>query len=113
MESFELQVDEETRGWHRYITHQTTILPTRVYFEGGNAEDRSMADLVIEVKASSLDPEPLRFPPPKEGVDNLDPEAAGAAAFPLRRTDHMTIDELNEKLDAILFVPFRLVVRPD
>jgi hypothetical protein len=113
MEPDEVEVLDETRGWHRYITQQTTVLPTRVYFLGGTREDRSMAELVIEVKASSLEPEPLRYPPRKTSEDTRSVEELAQAYFPDRRTVAMTEEELAAKLDEVVFVPFRLVVNRD
>lgn len=118
----------ETLGWHRFIAHETSVIPTAVYYEGRHGGDRSDATLVVEIKASSLAPEPLRYPPPgwepnqdvleeaqAAGVPiDLDTrEGRGRVMFPLRRTNALSEDEYANLLDDIVYVPFRLVVRPD
>lgn len=103
-------VDPETRGWHRYIAHQTTVLPRAVYFEGGYPDDRSTATLVVEVTRSALAAEPLRIPPPTKVGDRRSDEERAAEMFPERRAYPITEDEFNAKLDELLFVPFRVIV---
>jgi hypothetical protein len=103
-------VDPETRGWHRYIAYQTTVLPRAVYFEGGTPDDRSMATLVVEFTRASLRPEPIRVPPPVKAGDDRDELGRAAEMFPERRSYAISEDELNAQLDELLFVPFRVVV---
>lgn len=106
-------VDPETRGWHRYIVHQTTVLPRAVYFEGGSPGDRSMATLVVEVTRAALATEPLRVPPPLKNSDRRSDEERAAEMFPERRAYPVSEDEFNAKLDELLYVPFRLIVLED
>lgn len=113
MEPNEIITEKETMGWHRFITYETGVLPTAVYFEGPRGLDRETSTLVVEVKQSSLEPEPIRFPLMRDEDDERPLEERAAEAFPLRRTEALTEEEFAAKLDEFVFIPFRLVVRPD
>ena len=104
----DIVLNPETRGWHRFIAHQTTVVPTRVYFEGARGTDRSNATLVIEMKRADLRPEFMRYPPTRDPNDERSRAERAAEAFPLRRDEEITEEMMNAKLDEFVFVPFRL-----
>ena len=106
-------VDRETLGWHRFIAHETTVTPTAVYFEGPHGAGRESATLVVEVKSSSLEPEPLRYPPPDGKRDKRSREQRAYDTFPERRDTLISEESFAAMLDSFVFVPFRLVVRTD
>lgn len=113
MEPNEIITEKETMGWHRFIAYETGVLPTAVYFEGPRGLDRETSTLVVEVKQSSLEPEPIRFPLMRSEDDTRSVEERAAERFPLRRDVALTEDEFAVLLDQFVFIPFRLVVRPD
>jgi hypothetical protein len=109
----DIVIERETLGWHRFIAHETTVVPTAVYFEGVRGTDREGATLVVEVKGSSLEPEPLRYPPPDGPRDERSRDERAMEMFPERRDQPISEDEFAHKLDEFVFIPFRVVVRPD
>ena len=109
----DIRVRKETIGWHRFITYETGVLPTEVYFEGPRGGSRDDSTLVIEVKQSSLEAEPMRYPPRMSEDDTSTREERARARFPEWRDTAISEDEFAAMLDEFVFVPFRLVVAPE
>ena len=113
MDPRDIRVRKETIGWHRFITYETGVLPTEVYFEGPRGGSRDDSTLVIEVKQSSLEAESMRYPPRMSEDDTSTKEERARARFPEWRDTAISEDEFAAMLDEFVFVPFRLVVAPE
>ena len=113
MDPNDIILERETQGWHRFIAYETGIVPTSVYWEGPRGGDREGQSLVIEVKSSSLKAEPMRYPPPRDQYDERTPEQRARERFPEWRDYDLSESDFAAQLDEFVFVPFRVIARPD